>query len=114
MSSSTIVLLHVAGAIAISQLILREYHLDFYHNLNSNTTGIFQQTFDSFGEALSFILPAWDEESPIGLSTLLQAVVYLTAALYVFYLTRLVLKLIHNYTLKQLTSLADDCIGLKK
>lgn len=87
-SSSAALLVHIAGAIAISQLILsRDYRGDYYLDLNSNATSVLHQTFDRFAEALSFFSPAG---SLISVGALLQAIVYLTAALYVFYLARLV------------------------
>ena len=90
MSSTATVLVHVAGTIAISQLVLRnDYHWDFYQDLNSNATGILHQTLNIFAESLSFFMPTRAGDSLFRLDTLVQAIVYLVAALYLSYLTRL-------------------------
>ena len=77
------VLVHIAGVIAISQLIFSNKHQEFYQNLSNSTTGIFHSTFDRFADTLSIFLP-----EVVGLGTLLQVLVYLAAALYALYWAR--------------------------
>lgn len=80
-------LVHLAGLVAVSQLILsNNYHQDFYQNLNNNSTGIIHDTLDRFANALSAFLPVGG--GLVGLGTLLLALVYLAATLYVLYLAR--------------------------
>ena len=80
-------LVHVAGLAAISQLILStKYNQHFYQNLNSNATGILHGALDRFAESLSGFLPAGGDL--VGLGTVLLAVAYFAAALYVLYLAR--------------------------
>ncbi len=76
---------HIAGVIAVSQLVLSgsKSHQDFYQHLNNhNATGILHEAFDR----LTIFLPVGRDL--VGLGTLLQALVYLTATLYAFYLAR--------------------------
>ena len=85
--SASALLVHLAGLVAISQLILSSGHSwDFYQNLNSNATGILHGALDLFAESLSGFLPAGGDL--VGLGTVLLAVAYFAAALYVLYLAR--------------------------
>ena len=87
-------LVHLAGVVAVSQLILTlstRYQQDFYDNLNTNATGVFHEVLDRLADVLSTLLPVGD--GMVGLGTLLQTLIYSAASLYVFYLARLVFKL---------------------
>ena len=78
---------HVAGMIALSMFLSDNYHWDFYQKLNKNinATGILHETFDRFVDTLSIFFPSGGD---LGMCTLLQAMVYLAAALYAFYWAR--------------------------
>ena len=83
------VLLHLAGVAAVSQLFLSsDYRKNFYENLNNNATSALHEALDRFAEAAVVFLPIGGQL--VGLGTVLQTLVYLAAALYAFYLARLV------------------------
>ena len=81
------VLVHIAGMITVLLLISNTFHLDFNHS--NNETGIFHKVFNEFAAALSGFLPVGGDLFGLDIYTLLQALLYLVAALYVFYLSRL-------------------------
>lgn len=73
--------MHVAGVVAVTHLVYSDKY--FYDHLSKNATGVLHEGVDKFAEALSFFPPVG-----ITVGTLLQALVYLAAALYVFHLAR--------------------------
>ena len=78
-------LVHLAGVVAVSQLFLSsDYRRNFYENLNTNATSALHEALDRFADAVAVFLPEF-----IRAGTVLQAVLYLSAALYAFYLARL-------------------------
>ena len=84
------VLVHVAGVVAVSQLFVSsDYRRNFYQNLNNNATSAIHEALDRFADAVRVFLPRVGGEF-VGLGTVLQTLVYLAAALYAFYLARLV------------------------
>ena len=81
--------LHVAGVIAVSQLLYSgRYHQEFFDRLNDNTTGVIHGAFDTFVDVLSVWLPTAAGGGIIGAGTLLRAMIYVAAAVYMFHLTR--------------------------
>lgn len=82
MKSTVGLLVHIAGVVALSQLILtgNKYRQDFYDKLNNGT--VLRETFNKFFDNLSVAMPL------IGVGTLLQSLLYLIATLYVLHLAR--------------------------
>lgn len=78
-------LVHLAGVVAVSQLFLSsDYRRNFYENLNANATSTLHEALDKFAGVVAVFLPEF-----IRVGTVLQAVLYLAAALYALYLARL-------------------------
>ena len=81
------VLVHLVGVMAVSQLFLSsDYRRNLYENLNTNATSALNEALGRFADIVAAFLPEF-----VRLDTVLQAVVYLAAALYAFYLARLAL-----------------------
>jgi endo-1,4-beta-D-glucanase Y len=89
--------MHIGGLLAIAQLMLGgEYNQSFYQTLNSsNATGILHESFHRVRDAVSALVPAGG--ALIGPGTLLQAVIYLASAVYLFYLARSVMAQCDRY-----------------
>ena len=80
-------LIHIAGVIAVSQLILSSsYQREFFHQLDSNTTLLLHGALDSLADVTAFLFPG----RVVGVGTVLQSLVYLAVTLYALYLARLV------------------------
>ena len=82
-SISLSLFLHVAGVVAISQLLFSGNQHNFYTNLDKNATSVLHDTMDKFLDVLSSVLPF------TSVGTTLMTLVYLAAAMYVVYLARL-------------------------
>lgn len=84
-------LLHLGGVIAISQLILSsQVHHDFYQSLDHNATGYLHEALDKLAVVFQ---PISFGGGPVGVGTVLRALVYLCAALYALFLARLAVEM---------------------
>ena len=84
-------LLHVAGLLAVSQLLFGGlYNREFFEGLSGNTTIALAETFEKISSALSWFLPRFLPTSELipSTGTLLQTSACVIAALYALFLAR--------------------------
>ncbi len=89
MTPSMSLLIHIAGLIAVSQLIFSGGHEQNVHDsLNGNMTGIFHGALERVVDVMSSAVPFSSDVVSVG--WLLKVLLYSAATLYILYIGRLV------------------------